>query len=133
MRISDWSSDVCSSDLAPRSAVAVAALVKRSGKEFVGEQRELYLLDDDPFEEAPYERLLADAIAGDRSLFTSAQAIEAAWTALDAVLTDHADALPYTRGGWGPKKAGTLIAGYGGWQNPQPEKPCGDAAPGRNI
>jgi len=36
----------------------------------VGEQRELYLLEQQPGEEAPYERLLGDAIAGEGALFT---------------------------------------------------------------
>ena len=41
--------------LSPNSAVALAARVKRAGKEFVGDQRELYLLDEQPDKEAPYE------------------------------------------------------------------------------
>jgi glucose-6-phosphate 1-dehydrogenase len=45
--------------LAPTSAVALAARVKSAGKEFVGEQGELYLLEEEPGEEKPYERLLA--------------------------------------------------------------------------
>ena len=44
--------------LSPSSAVALAARVKRAGKEFVGDQRELYLVDEQPGEESPYERLL---------------------------------------------------------------------------
>ena len=56
--------------LSPNSAIALAARVKRAGKEFIGDQRELYLLDDQPGEDAPYERLLADAMAGDGALFT---------------------------------------------------------------
>ena len=51
--------------LSPSSAIALAARVKRAGKEFVGDQRELYLLEEQPGEEPPYERLLADAMAGD--------------------------------------------------------------------
>jgi glucose-6-phosphate 1-dehydrogenase len=39
--------------LSPNSAVALAARVKRAGKEFVGDQRELYLLDEQPGEETP--------------------------------------------------------------------------------
>jgi len=53
--------------LSPNSAVALAARVKRAGKEFVGEQRELYLIDERPGEEAPYERLLGDAMASTAS------------------------------------------------------------------
>lgn len=106
--------------LSPSSAVALAARVKRSGKEFVGDQRELYLLDVDPLEETPYERLLADAMAGDRALFTSEKAIEAAWTVLEPVLSDHHQAWPYERGSWGPEQADALVADYGGWHNPGP-------------
>ncbi|HWK70287.1 MAG TPA: glucose-6-phosphate dehydrogenase [Burkholderiaceae bacterium] len=115
--------------LSPRSAVALAARVKRSGKEFVGEQRELYLLDDDSMEESPYERLLGDALSGDRALFTSEEAIEAAWAVVQPVLTRHARALPYAPGGWGPRQAAQLTAGHGGWHDPEPESACGDARP----
>ena len=37
---------------------------KRNGKEFVGDQRELYLVEEEPGEESPYERLLGDAMEG---------------------------------------------------------------------
>ncbi len=47
--------------LSPNSAIALAARVKRDGKEFVGDQRELYLLDEQCGEQAPYARLLSDA------------------------------------------------------------------------
>lgn len=119
--------------LSPRSAVALAARVKRSGKEFVGEQRELYLLDDDPLEDSPYERLLTDALSGDRALFTSEEAIEAAWAVLEPVLTRHSKVLTYAAGGWGPRKAQELIAGHGGWHNPEPESVCGDTLPANPI
>ena len=39
--------------LSPNSAVALAARVKVIGKEFVGEQRELYLFEEQPGEEMP--------------------------------------------------------------------------------
>lgn len=104
--------------LSPRSAVAVAARVKRSGKEFIGDQRELFLLDEDPTEDTPYERLLSDAIAGDRSLFTSEHVVEAAWTVVDPVLVEHHKAIAYGAGTWGPKQADELIAPDGAWHNP---------------
>lgn len=65
--------------LSPNTAVALAARVKRAGKEFVGDQRELYLLDEQSGIESPYERLLSDAMAGDGALFTREDAVEAAW------------------------------------------------------
>jgi len=101
--------------LQPTAAVAIAARVKRPGKGFVGEQRELFLCEDETGEAPTYERLLGDAMAGDGALFTSQDAVEAAWAVVDGVLLDHAPALPYARGTWGPKAADALIAGDGGW------------------
>jgi len=108
--------------LSPSSAVALAARVKRAGKEFVGDQRELYLAEEQPGAEAPYERLLGDAMAGDEALFTREDAVEAAWAVVDPVLKTHHRVRPYTRGSWGPKAADALIATDGGWHNPGPER-----------
>ena len=107
--------------LQPVSAIALAARVKRPGKGFFGDQRELYLCDDALAEESAYERLLGDAMAGDGSLFTSQDAVEAAWAVVDPVLADHSMALPYAPGSWGPGAADALIAADGGWHNPMPE------------
>jgi glucose-6-phosphate 1-dehydrogenase len=104
--------------LSPNSAVALAARVKRAGKEFVGDQAELYLLDEQPGEEAPYARLLRNAMAGDGSLFTREDAIEAAWAVVDPVLKTHHRSHPYKPGSWGPKQADALIAPNGSWHNP---------------
>ena len=108
--------------LSPSSAVALAARVKRAGKEFIGDQRELYLLEEQPGEETPYERLLGDAMAGDGALFTREEAVEAAWAVVDPVLRAHRRARPYRRGSWGPKEADALIAADGGWHNPKPKR-----------
>ena len=107
--------------LSPSSAVALAARVKRAGKEFVGDQRELYLLDEQPGEESPYERLLGDAMAGDGALFAREDSVEATWAVVDPILTQHRRALPYKPGSWGPKQADALLAaGCGRWHNPNP-------------
>lgn len=108
--------------LSPVSAIALAARVKRAGKEFIGDQRELYLVEAQVGEELPYERLLGDAMAGDGALFTREDAVEAAWTVVEPVLATHPRATPYRRGGWGPKAADALIAADGGWHNPMPER-----------
>ena len=107
--------------LSPSSAVALAARVKRAGKEFIGDQRELYLLEEQHGEEPPYERLLGDAMAGEGALFTREDAVEAAWAVVEPVLTIHHRSRPYKRGTWGPKEADALIAAHGGWHNPGPE------------
>ena len=97
--------------LSPDPAIALAARVKRPGKEFVGDQRELFVVEAVAPVEAPYERLLTDAMNGDGALFTREDAVEAA-------LTNHARALPYRRGSWGPAEADALIKTPGGWHNP---------------
>ncbi|SCY21044.1 glucose-6-phosphate 1-dehydrogenase [Nitrosospira sp. Nsp13] len=105
--------------LSPLSAIAIAARVKRAGKEFIGDQRELCLVEEHFGRESPYERLLHDAMIGDGALFTRQEAVEAAWATLDPVLTTHHRALPYKRGSWGPKAAEALIAPDGCWHNPE--------------
>lgn len=104
--------------LAPRAEVALAARVKRPGKQYVGDQRELLLLNAAADADSPYERLLGDALAGDRSLFASQDAVEASWAVLDKVLTEHENALPYEKGSWGPGEADELLESYGPWHNP---------------
>ena len=104
--------------ISPTTAMALAARVKRVGKEFVGDQRELFLMDEQTGEELPYERLLGDAMAGDGALFTREDAVEAAWQVVDPVLTHHHPAIPYRPGSWGPKQADALIVADGGWHNP---------------
>ena len=104
--------------LQPNSAIALAARMKRTGKEFVGDRKELLLIDERTNEEAPYERLLGDAMDGNGALFTREDAVEAAWTVIDPVLEHHHRALPYKRGSWGPREADKLIAADGGWRNP---------------
>src|SRR6202167_3540112 len=111
-------------ELSPTSAIALAARVKRKGKEFVGEQRELYLVDEQPGEESPYERLLGDAMIGDGALFTREDAVEAAWAVVDPVLKKHHRVCPYRRRSWGPKEADAIIASNGSWHNPKPEEAC---------
>jgi glucose-6-phosphate 1-dehydrogenase len=111
--------------VSPNSAVALAARVKIAGKEFVGEQRELYLSEERPGEEAPYERLLGDAMIGDGALFTREDAVEAAWAVVDPVLKKHHRVHPYRRHSWGPKQADAIIASGDRWHNPKPEGASG--------
>ncbi len=61
-----------------------------------------------------YERLLLEALAGDASLFTRSDSIEAAWRLLDPVLQGwEAQAKPglviYPVGSWGPAEADQLL------------------------
>ncbi|HEY5220056.1 MAG TPA: glucose-6-phosphate dehydrogenase [Gemmatimonadaceae bacterium] len=104
--------------LSPDAAIALAARVKRPGKDFVGDLRELSMVEELLGAEPPYQRLLTDAMAGDGALFARWDSVEAAWVAVDGVLEKHPRALSYKSGTWGPKQADALIAGSGGWHNP---------------
>jgi glucose-6-phosphate 1-dehydrogenase len=109
--------------LSPNPAIALAARVKLAGEQFIGEQRELYLSEEQTGIESPYERLLGDAMTGDGALFTREDAIEAAWSVVDPVLKKHPRVRLYQRRTWGPKEADTLIAKDGGWINPSDKSP----------
>ena len=104
--------------ISPNSDIALAARVKLAGSSFVGIQKELRLLEHQPGEETPYERLLGDAMIGDGALFAREDAVESAWAVVDPILKKHHRTLPYKRHTWGPKAADLLIAPSGQWHNP---------------
>ena len=109
--------------LSPTAAVALSVRVKRPGHEFVGDQRELYLVEELLGAKSPYERLLSDAMRGDGALFTREDSVEAAWAVVDPVLSDHAPAIRYAKGSWGPAEADSLLAPGRCWHNPLSEGP----------
>jgi glucose-6-phosphate 1-dehydrogenase len=58
----------------------------------------------------PYERLIHDVMVGDRTLFTSSEAIERLWEVSEPVLREPPPAIPYEPGSWGPREIDDLIA-----------------------
>ncbi|MHB1446195.1 MAG: glucose-6-phosphate dehydrogenase [Acidimicrobiales bacterium] len=66
----------------------------------------------------PYERLLHDALTGDRSLFTREDAVEETWRVLAPLLDRPPALLSYPRGSWGPPQADKLPLGHTPWQLP---------------
>jgi glucose-6-phosphate 1-dehydrogenase len=57
-----------------------------------------------------YERLIHDVMVGDRTLFTSSDAIERLWEISEPVLEQPPPTLPYEPGSWGPEAIDQLIA-----------------------
>jgi glucose-6-phosphate 1-dehydrogenase len=57
----------------------------------------------------PYERLIHDALLGDRTLFTRTDGIARTWELVEPIL-DMGDPHPYAQGSWGPEAANDLIA-----------------------
>ena len=58
----------------------------------------------------PYERLIHDVMMGDRTLFSSSEAIERLWEVSEPLLQDPPPAIAYEPGSWGPTEIDQLIA-----------------------
>ncbi len=57
-----------------------------------------------------YERLILDAMTGERTLFTTAEGIERLWEVSQPLLDDPPPVRPYQPGTWGPNSVHQLIA-----------------------
>jgi glucose-6-phosphate 1-dehydrogenase len=64
-----------------------------------------------------YERVLTDAMAGDRTLFAREDYIEEAWRIVDPVLQVGTALYEYDAGSWGPKEV-ERVTPRGGWHDP---------------
>jgi glucose-6-phosphate 1-dehydrogenase len=74
-----------------------------------------------------YERLILDAMRGDRTLFTTAEGIERLWQVSMPLLEAPPPVRLYQPGGWGPKSIHQLIAPHAwrlpferAWRSPNP-------------
>ncbi len=64
-----------------------------------------------------YERVLTDAMAGDRTLFAREDYVEEAWRIVDPALKANTPVHPYEPGSWGPQEA-ARVAPPEGWYDP---------------
>jgi glucose-6-phosphate 1-dehydrogenase len=64
-----------------------------------------------------YERLILDAMRGDRTLFTAAEGIEQLWEKSAPLLDAPPPVRLYTPGSWGPNVIHSLIAPHA-WRLP---------------
>jgi glucose-6-phosphate 1-dehydrogenase len=67
----------------------------------------------------PYERLLADVLRGDSTLFPRWEVIEETWRIVQPLLDAPSPIEPYERGSWGPASADALAEDHGGWREPE--------------
>ncbi len=56
-----------------------------------------------------YERVLGDAMAGDRTLFAREDYVEEAWRIVDPVLKAGTPVFEYEPGTWGPKEVDRTV------------------------
>ena len=66
----------------------------------------------------PYERLLADALRGDPTLFPRWSVIEETWRIVQPLFDEAPPVERYQSGSWGPTSSHALAAAYGGWREP---------------
>lgn len=101
-------------DLADSSRLSLSFYGKRPGTGMVLDKLSLQFAlhetgyADDVLE--AYERLIHDAMVGDRTLFNSAQSIERLWELSTSLLESPPPVLPYAPGTWGPAAMEPLIA-----------------------
>ncbi len=88
--------------LGPDVSIALSARLKARGEAMVGEPVQLVDVRKPGDEMRPYERLLGDALEGDRTLFGSQAGVEAQWAIVQPALELTAAPLPYPQGSWGP-------------------------------
>ncbi|HEY2389147.1 MAG TPA: glucose-6-phosphate dehydrogenase [Candidatus Binatia bacterium] len=102
--------------LGPDVVIGLGARVKEPGEEWKSEPTELTVMQKPEGDEMDaYERLLTDAMEGDRTLFARQDGVEAAWKIVQPILGDVTPVREYDKGTWGPPEADALVSGVGGW------------------
>ena len=96
-------------DLDRPGCLKIGLMTKKPGWDMSLQASVLGLDGPDPTGEVgAYERLLNDALLGDRTLFTSVDAIDRAWAIVEPALSDPPALHHYPRGTWGPTEAERL-------------------------
>ena len=105
--------------ISPEITIALGATVMDTDDKSVGQQIELVASRrPGPEEMDAYERVLGDAMDGDRTLFAREDYVEEAWRIIDPVLKAGTPVYEYEPGTWGPKEVDGRVAPPRGWQNP---------------
>ena len=96
--------------LSPEVVIALIARAKTTGEPMVGEDVDLVEVRHPVDEQAPYERLLGDALEGDHTLFGSFEDVVAAWRIVEPILKIDDPVYEYDCGSWGPAEATRIDA-----------------------
>jgi len=103
----------------PDMAIALGTTVMDADEREVGQQIELLASRRPGANEMDaYERVLGDAMSGDRTLFARQDYVEEAWRIVDPVLKMTTPVYEYEAGSWGPSEVDRTVVPPGGWQNP---------------
>ncbi len=102
----------------PRIEIGISMQVKIDGERMVGEPMELKVVDQQPDEMSPYERLIGDAIQGDQALFARQDVVEEGWRIVEKIIDNAVPVHPYKPGTWGPEAVNDVLLPSGGWHAP---------------
>jgi len=110
--------------ISPEVTFAIGANVIAPGEETVSRIAEMMGTQQPRADEMDaYERVLGDAMEGDRTLFAREDYVEEAWRIVDPVLKTGSPIHEYEPGSWGPREVDAKVSPAGGWQNPIVRKP----------
>ena len=103
--------------ISPAIEAAIGLNVMGSQETGIGQTAELIASRHPGADERDaYERVLSDALIGDRTLFAREDYVEEAWRIVDPVLDTATPVHTYEPGTWGPSQA--AVTPPGGWQDP---------------
>jgi glucose-6-phosphate 1-dehydrogenase len=112
--VEDFGPDHLTFDLGDPGGIAASFLAKVPGPRMRLGQARMEFSYETSFGSArlleAYERLMYDAMMGDRTLFTDAEGIERLWAASAPLLEDPPRLHRYSPGSWGPQAMHELIA-----------------------
>jgi glucose-6-phosphate 1-dehydrogenase len=103
--------------ISPDNTVALGLTAMDPDEKMIGQPAELVASRHPGSNEMDaYERVLGDAMAGDRTLFAREDYVEEAWRIVDPVLKSGTPVHEYEPGNWGPADA--EVTPPGGWHDP---------------
>jgi glucose-6-phosphate 1-dehydrogenase len=106
--------------ITPDVSTSIGLQIKSPCEEMLGESTEMIARQNAESDEMDaYERVLADAMVGDATLFAREDYIEEAWRIVDPVVKAGTQVYEYQPGTWGPAEAADRIVPPDGWHNPE--------------
>ncbi|WHZ14667.1 MAG: Glucose-6-phosphate 1-dehydrogenase [Nitrospira sp.] len=103
----------------PEVTLALGTIVMDREEKMIGQSVEMLASNRPTADEMDvYERLLGDAMTGDRTLFAREHYVEEAWRIVDPVLKKGTPVHEYEPNTWGPSQVIQNLSPPGGWHNP---------------
>ena len=105
--------------ISPEVSIALGMTVMAPGENMVGQATEMLASRHPQADEMDaYERVLADAMAGDATLFARQDYVDEAWRIVDPILKKTISVYEYEPNTWGPAEVQQRVEPEGGWLNP---------------